>query len=303
MSLDADSIVDRRRLKRRLMMWRALAVIFITVAAIVWFQRFDGLPDGDYVARLEVSNIIIEDGRREDALRRLGADDRVRALIVRIDSPGGTVVGGESLYRALREVAAKKPVVAVMGSLATSAGYMVALGADYLIAREGTLTGSIGVLLQTADITGLLEKIGIKPETIKSGPLKAQPNPLETTTPQAREAIREVILDMQRMFMGLVKSRRKLTPDTLRTVSDGRVFSGRQALDLGLVDALGGEKQARAWLAETHNIAERLPVRDLEIDYENEIWRRVANGFVGKTLFSERLSLDGLVSLWQPVVW
>ncbi|MHA1597902.1 MAG: signal peptide peptidase SppA [Alphaproteobacteria bacterium] len=303
MSLDADSIVDRRRLKRRLMVWRTLAVIAITLGVISIFNNFDGLPGGDYVARLDVSNIIVEDSLREDALRALTDDDRARALIVRIDSPGGSVVGGESLFYALRGVAAEKPVVAVMGSLATSAGYMVAIAADHLVARQGTVTGSIGVLLQTADVTGLLEKIGVKPEIIKSGPLKAQPNPFETTTPEARVAIRKVILDMQDMFKGLVGERRNITGERLETVSDGRIFSGGQALEMGLVDALGGEKKARQWLAEARNVAETLPVRDVEIDYGDEKWRRLVSGFFGKTLFSERLSLDGLVSLWQPVVW
>ena len=303
MSLDADSIVDRRRLKRRLMVWRALAVVAFAAVGIALVGDVDGLPGTDHVARLYVSNVIVEDTHRQTALEELRDDDSVRALIVHIDSPGGSVVGGESLYRAIREVSEEKPVVVTMGTLATSAGYMVAIGGDHLIAHEGSVTGSIGVLLQSANITGLLDKIGVKPEIIKSGPLKAQPNPLEVTTPEARQAIKDVILDMQEMFTTLVKERRKLTSDELKKVSDGRIFSGRQALELGLVDELGGEKQARAWLAETRNVPESLDVRDVVIDYGEEKWRRLVNGYIGKTLFSKRLSLDGLVALWQPVAW
>jgi protease IV len=303
MTLEADYVVDRRRLKRRLLFWRVVALAVIGLAAITTFTNFNEITDGDHVARLTISGIIVDDIDREQALNELKDNKDVHGLIVRIDSPGGTVVGGESLYHQLRRVGGEKPVVAVMGSTATSAGYMIALGADHLIAREGSLTGSIGVLLQTADITGLLEKIGVKPETIKSGPLKAQPNPMETTSPEARKAIKEVVMDMYDMFVGMVAQRRNMSPQQVKVLADGRVFTGRQALENGLIDAIGSEREALDWLEKSAKITAGLPVHDVEIERPGQDWRQLVSGMIGKTLLSERLRLDGLISLWHPERW
>ncbi len=190
-----------------------------------------------------------------------------------------------------------------MGSMATSAGYMTALGADHLIAREGSLTGSIGVLLQTADMTGLLEKIGVKPETIKSGPLKAQPNPMEPFSPEAREATKEVVMDMYAMFIGMVARNRNMANEQVKDLADGRVSTGRQALANGLIDAIGSEAEAVDWLENSRKIKGDLPILDVVIERPGQKWRQFFNGMIGKTLFSERLRLDGLISLWQPEGW
>ncbi len=298
MTLDADHILERRRFKRRLAFWRVAAVVALVAAVAAAVGRFH--VGGDYVSRLDVDGLIFEDRDRDRALAELTRDDGARALIVRIDSPGGTVVGGEALYRNLRAVAEKKPVVAVMGGTATSAGYMTAIGADHIVASPGSLTGSIGVLLQTADVTGLLEKLGVKAETVKSSPLKAQPNPLEPFTPEAREAIRSVVLDLYAMFVDMVSERRSMPREKVLQLADGRVFTGRQALSNGLIDALGNETEARDWLAETHKIGRALPVKDLKIVHEGEPWRDFLGSVVGITLLSERLRLDGLISLWHP---
>ena len=293
-------MVDRRRLKRNLVIWQVVAVLAVAGLVLAAFGRFEGLTEEDYVARLDVENIIFDDPERAEVLARIADDASAAALLVRIDSPGGTVVGGESLYRSLRAVAEKKPVVAVLGEVATSAAYMTALGADHIVAQRGSLTGSIGVILQTADITGLLEKLGVKPEIIKSRPLKAQPNPLEPFTAEAREAARSVVLDLFELFVEMVAERRNMAPEKALVLADGRIFSGRQALAHGLVDQLGGETEARRWLAETHGVDAGLEARDVEIGEEDAYWRELLDRALGKALFSERLKLDGLVSLWHP---
>ena len=303
MAFDADHILDRRRLKRHLTFWRISAVILLVALIVATVGRLAGWRDGGYVARLTVERVIVDDAERDKALADLVVDDDARALIVRIDSPGGTVVGGEALYVNLRAVAGKKPVVAVMGQLATSAGYMTALGADHIIARSGSLTGSIGVLLQSADITGLLDKLGIKPELVKSGPLKAQPNPLEPFSEKARAAARESVLDVFAMFVDMVAERRDLPRETVVSLADGRIFTGRQALANGLVDTIGGEPEAREWLAGEPGIPASLPVKDVVIERDEPAWRKLLGKTVGKTVFSELLNLDGLISLWQPEGW
>ncbi len=299
MSFDADYLVDRRRLKRRLGAWRLVTVAAIGTVVLLGLNRV-GVVGRDYVARLVVEGVITEDLDRDEALAAVAKDRRAKALIVRINSPGGTVVGGEALYRQLRLMSEVKPVVAVMGEVATSAAYLTALGTDHIIGRQGTVTGSIGVLLQTANITGLLDSIGVETELVKSGPLKAQPNPLEDMSPEAREAIEQVVQDMFAMFVGIVQERRNFSPEQALEVADGRVFTGRQALENGLIDGIGSEIDARAWLAEVHDVDARLAVREIEDD-GTAVWvRRQLDSVFGKSVFSEILRLDGLVSLWHP---
>lgn len=300
MSLDADRIVDRRRLKRRLTFWRLTAVAALVLAAVAFAGTLNGVPEKDHVARLKIEGVILDDTWRDEALAELAGDDRVKALLVRINSPGGTVVGGEALYKSILAVSRKKPVVAVLGGTAASAAYMAALGAERIFAREGTVTGSIGVIMQTTDITGLLNTLGIKPEAIKSRPLKAQPNPLEPMTEEAREAVKSVVLDMYAMFVDLVSERRGMPRDKVLTLADGRIYSGRQAVANGLVDAIGDEGAARTWLEKAYKIDASLPLEDVDISRDEEIWRDFIAGAFGKALFSERLRLDGLLSLWQP---
>jgi protease-4 len=219
---------------------------------------------------------------------------------VHINSPGGTVVGGETLYHDLRDVSAKKPVVAVMREVAASGGYMIALGADRIFAQKGSITGSIGVLLQATDLTGMLEKLGITTEAVKSGPLKAVPSPLEPLTAEGRQAAMDVVQDMFEIFLAMVVERRQMSQEEALGLSDGRVYTGRQAASNGLVDEIGGEKEALAWLADVHGIEETLPIYDLEVERDEFIWDGIITAIAGKTLFSERVTLDGLISLWHP---
>ena len=143
----------------------------------------------------------------------------------------------------------------------------------------------------------------VKPISVKSAPLKAQPNPLEEFSPAARKATEDVVADYYDMFLDVVEERRKLPRDTVKALADGRVFSGRQALANGLIDAIGAETEARKWLDETHKIAESLPVQDVEVGDDDEPWRKWVDSKIEKVLFSERLSLDGVISLWQPNLW
>lgn len=300
MSLESDAVIDRRKLKRRLAAWRLIAVIAVAAAGLIAIARDQGLVPRDHVAKLDIEGIIAEDAARDRLLAQVAEDDHARALIVAINSPGGTVVGGENLYRALRKVADKKPVVAVMGTLATSGGYMTAIGADRIFAQSGTITGSIGVILQSTDVTGLLKKLGIEAEAIKSSPLKAVPNPLEPLTEEGRAATRAVVMDMYEQFVAMVAERRGLAPDAAKRLADGRIFTGRQAVANRLIDAIGGQGEARAWLAQARGVAKTLPVRQIRPRGEAEAVLRWADSIVGKSLFSERLKLDGLVSVWHP---
>ena len=297
--MDADAILDRRRLKRRLILWRLLAAFAVMALIAVGVGKF-AIPGDRHVARLSIDGFISEDRQRGDAIENLIDEDDVEAVIVRINSPGGTTTGSEQIYHSLRRVAAEKPVVAVIGTIGTSGGYIVAIAADHIIARETSLTGSIGVLFQTAEFTGLLEKLGIKPFTLKSSPLKGQPSPLEPVSEAVRESLKILLKDSFDWFSGLLRDRRNLDSATLAAATDGRVFSGRQAIKLRLIDGLGGEMAARRWLRESHDISEDLPIRNVRWGENAGLIARTLDTLGGKLFKNERLTLDGLLSVWQP---
>lgn len=320
MSLDADAIVDRRRLRRKLTFWRVGAVLIALVAIVgaaavlVPGTRMSASPN--YVARIKIQGLIRNNQDRVEALARLSRSN-ARAVIVHLDSPGGTTAGSEQLYDALRDLQARKPMVVVVDGLAASGAYIAALSAEHIIAQDTSLVGSIGVLFQYPNFTEVMKTIGVKVEEIKSSPLKAAPNGFEPTSPEARAAIAAIVSDSYEWFKGLVKERRKMNDAQLAAVSDGRVFTGRQAVGLKLVDALGNEKAARAWLAQTKNIPATTPVRDYALTprfsefsfLHLAAWSLDAMGLnafaraieqSGGVEAIERLNLDGLLALWHP---
>lgn len=305
MSSEADLLLDRRRLKRRISLWRTAAVLLALLGLFLAFGARDRegtaglLPGFAHVARLPVEGFISEDRRLVEALDRIGRDDSVRALIVAIDSPGGSVAGGEALHAALQRLRERKPVVAVMRGTAASAGYMVALPAHRVFAREATVTGSIGVLMQSFDASELLAQIGVRSEVLPSGPLKDQPSPFRPLTEEGRAALMRVVSDLHDQFVGMVAAGRNLPPDRVRPLADGRIFTGRQALEAGLVDAIGGEAEARRWLAEARDVPESLPLRDVEVRSMTERTLGLAVQSLLKTVVSEWLGVDGVRAVWQ----
>src|SRR5215468_6663976 len=271
MSLDADTIVDRRRMRRKLTFWRVCAVI-LAIGAVVaagaalrtpGTEAWIGSPAGS-IARVTVSGLIRNDMQRVEALERLGKS-RARAVIVHINSPGGTTAGSEQLHDSLMRLKEQKPLVVVVDGLAASGGYITAIAADHIVAQETSLVGSIGVLFQYPNVADLLKTLGIKMEEIKSSPLKAAPNGFEPTSPEARAAIEAIVMDSYAWFRDLVKSRRNLDDAMLERVADGRVFTGRQGVMVRLVDELGDERTAVAWLAKEKNIDPKMPVRDFRL--------------------------------------
>jgi protease IV len=304
MSLETDLLLDRRRLKRRLFAWRMVAVLAAVVAVLVAIGG-SGLPvRGNHVARLSVTGIITENRKLTEAVAALADDASVPALIVFINSPGGSVAGGESLHHAISLVAAKKPVVAVMGGTAASAGYMIAMPAVRVFAREATLTGSIGVLLETGEVSGLLGKIGVTAEAITSGPLKDQPSFIRPLSPEGRDVLHGLVMDMYDQFVGMVAAGRHMPAEKVRQLADGRAYTGRQALALGLIDQIGGEPEARRWLEEQRHVSADLPIEDVGTGgFVERTFGASLGGFLGmieKTLLLQGVRVDGAWALWQP---
>ena len=257
MSLDADVIVDRRRMRRKLTFWRVLAVV-VAIGAVIALAVALRLPGtsmltgrpGNSIARVSITGLIRTDQDRVEALERL-EKSRAPAVIVHINSPGGTTAGSEQLYDSLMRLKEHKPVVVVVDGLAASGGYITAIAGDHIVAQETSLIGSIGVLFQYPNVGDLLKTLGIKVEEIKSSPLKASPNGFEPTSPEARAAVESIVSDSYAWFRGLVQARRHLDDADLERVADGRVFTGRQGVPLKLIDELGDERTALAWLEES----------------------------------------------------
>jgi protease-4 len=317
MSFSSDYMVDRRRLRRKLGFWRIAAIGAALLAALVAVAKFSGFDTMEkaapHIARLSIEGIITGDEDTIQLIKDIG-DSKASAVLLKIDSPGGTTAGAEKLYLELRKLAEKKPVVAVVGTLAASGGYIAAIGADEIVVRGNSLIGSIGVLFQFPNFAKALESLGVKVEEIKSTPLKAAPNGFEPTSEAAKAAINALVVDSYDWFKSLVKERRHLDDAELATVVDGRVFTGRQGLSLKLADLIGGESDAIAWLETNKDIAKKLPVRDWKKKPSIERAGLLglassgvrAAGFIKLASLidqfggqSESASLDGLLAIWQ----
>lgn len=321
MSINADEIIDRRRLRKKVSFWRIATFIVLGLAllSMIGFGlNKAGLSSAstDHIARVKITGVITNDEPMLKLLKELEEDEKVKAVILNISSPGGSTVGGEAIYEAVRELAAKKPVTTNVGTLAASAGYMIAAGSDHIVARRSSIVGSIGVLFQYADASELLDKVGVKVKTVKSSPLKAEPNPFNPASPEAVAMIDRLIQDTYKWFVGIVAERRNMKEFEVLRLADGSIFTGSQSLENGLIDAIGGEDVAIKWLNEEKDISEdlkvieRKPKRPSDSIFGNpaaivtiarlfgiEIGNSEAKAL--EDAVRERLPLDGLVSIWQ----
>jgi protease-4 len=318
MTQSTDYLIDRRRLRRKLGVWRIVAIGAVAAAILLVTNRETGsglsatklVP---HIARLSIEGVITGDKDTVDLIKKIG-DSQAKAVLLTIDSPGGTTEGAEKLYDEIRRLSQKKPVVAVVGTLAASGGYIAAIATDQIVSRGNSLVGSIGVLFQYPNFTKALDTVGVKVEEVKSSPLKAAPNGFEPTTEAARAALASLVSDSFTWFKDLVRERRKLDDAELATVSDGRIFTGRQGVPLKLVDQIGGEREAVEWLETNKGIAKKLPIRDWKKSRSLErldLFETAAGaarllGFSSVAAIleqaaehSEKASLDGMIAIWQ----
>jgi protease IV len=318
MVLDAESVIDRRRLKRRLTAWRIAAVAFgLLLVGLLLLKDEDVTSSAGsilpHVARLTVSGLITDDRQTLELIDKVAKSNQVKAVILDINSPGGTTTGGEAMYEAIRRLAEKKPVVAVCGTLATSAAYIIALATDRIFVYGNTITGSVGVIFQWAEVTDLLKMLGIKVEEVKSGPLKAVPSPFEPIDEKGRALTEEMVQESKAWFVDLVAKRRSVTPESIPGLTDGRIYSGRQAVELKLVDQIGDEKAAMEWLTKQRNVTSGLKIVDWKPKVESSglfgwFFKSVASsaGIPAEKIavltgeISDTLQLDGLISVWHP---
>jgi protease-4 len=322
MTYEADQIVDRRRLRRKLSFWRVVAFLALAGAVFGGYALFaggDAIPQfaSPQIARVTLDGFITDNRDRDKLLEKIAESDAVKAVIVSIDSTGGVTAGGEALYESLRRLAEAKPTVAQVNTFAASAAYMAAIATDHIVARRTSITGSIGVLFQYPEVSELMKTIGVRVEEVKSAPLKAEPSPFRPASPEATAVIAGVVSDTYNWFVDIVAERRGMARGTALELADGRIFTGRQALASRLVDAIGGEEEAIAWLARERAVDPDLPVKDWDVErlgsgflsYSDALilWfaekaglaPHLLRGGILDRFLPERLKLDGLLSVWQ----
>lgn len=318
MSLETEAVIDRRRLRRSLSLWRALAVLaaIAVVGALLFGSDIGKLAETKHIARITIEGLVTESRDQLRMIKKLEEDKKVAGVIVFVNSGGGTTTGGEALYDALRRLSKAKPVVAQFGTVAASAAYIAGLGTDHIVARGNSITGSMGVIFQWPEFSGLLDKVGVKVNELKSGPLKATPSMFAPIDEPGRKAALAMVEDGFAWFQGLVASRRGIDLATVPGLKEGRVFSGREALSFKLVDEIGGEPEAVSWL-EGKGVPKKLKVVDWKPKAESS-WGGLSGAikgaalqalgldhtilarFLGQDGLIDRLGLDGLVSVWQP---
>jgi protease-4 len=316
MTAEIDTVLDRRRLRRRLTVWRSLAIAAAVLALFAIGLSGDQWSSlgSKQIARVSISGTITEDRDQLELLKKIADSENAAALLVFVNSPGGTTTGGEALFAALREVAKKKPVVAQFGTVAASAGYIVGLAADHIVTRANTITGSVGVLIQWPEVSEALGKLGVKFNEIKSGDLKAVPSPFEPLNADGQKVTQAMIDEGFRWFLGLVEQRRGVKADAIPGLNRGRVFTGREAVQLKLADAIGGEEQAVEWLRTERKIDKSLKVVDWKVQTAGSLGLfssigEAAASFFNNTTLGQMLArdpslsglgLDGFISVWHP---
>ncbi len=317
MSMNSDVVVERRSLRRRVTFWRVAAALLAIIAIVAGASRFGGSTASQpHIARVSVSGLILDNAKFTQMLDRLAKSD-AKAVLLEIDSPGGGAAASEEIYQHLRKVGEKRPIVAIDGSLAASGGYMVSLAADRIYARNSSAVGSIGVIFQSPNVTQMLGTLGVKMEIIKSSPLKASPNPFEVTPPDATAAMTALVGDTFAWFKNLVGERRHLEGAELDKVTDGRVFTGSQAVSLKLIDGIGGEDEALAWLKSDKGVDSGLPIRDWTVESRGWLSWLSGEAMMGALsrlgladapqIFSaaggpmQAQVMSGLLTMWRPI--
>lgn len=220
-------------------------IVFVVIAALSLLTIFKGkLQLGEKVAVVRVSGIILDSTSVIEELKEYSNDRSVKAIVLRVDSPGGGVAPSQEIYEEILKIKEKKKVVVSMGSVAASGGYYISAPADVIVANAGTLTGSIGVIMEIPNVSGLMEKIGVETQVVKSGRHKDMASVFKSLTPEEKEILQTVLDDVHDQFIEAVSEARGMKYEVVKKLSDGRIFTGRMAKELGLVDELGNLEDA-----------------------------------------------------------
>ncbi len=228
----------------------AVAVIIAAGPGISEYEIMGGAEDGEQVGVVEVLGVIADAKETIRQLRRFREDENIRAIVLRVDSPGGVVGPSQEIYREVAKTRQVKKVIASMGAVAASGGYYVVASADGIIANPGTITGSIGVIMEYTNFKELFSKIGLAPVVIKSGTFKDTGSPVRDITPEEEKYLQAFVQELHEQFVAAIAEGRKMKLDTVRKLADGRIYTGADAKSLGLVDRIGNLEDAVQWAGE-----------------------------------------------------
>lgn len=304
----AEYIIDRTILRRKLTIWRIIAIVAIVlgIVAVGASDKNSYNIDDEHIARITINGTILHDTQLIELIREVQDDENVKAVIVSINSPGGTTVGGESIFNAITELQTQKPTIASINTIATSAAYLIAIATEYVVAHHTSIVGSIGVLMQYPQVDKMLENFGIEMKEIKSTPLKAAPSPFKPDDPIANQMIQNVINDSYKWFRDIVQNRRQINQFEIQQIADGSIYTGNQAKELNLIDEIGGEEIALQWLHDNKNIEQNLEIIDREIEHDDTLDILLAKNIISSILNkigiynqNNNIILDGLISIWQ----
>lgn len=280
-----DLLIERSKLLKNVLLWKIAFILSITLLLGLFFKDYlksNKSISKDYNNKNIIGVIEIDDKIKDIEKFHIMLDDientkSIKALVVNINSPGGSTGTFEKIYHKLNSIKAKKPVVAVMGNVAASGGYMASLASDKIYALNLTITGSIGVISMYPELVGLAEKLGIKFIQMKSSKLKAAPNPFEELTDEIKDARMTTIMDTYDYFVEIVAKERKLPLDEVKKFADGRVFTGRQALKLKMIDEIGTTENAIEWLKKDKKINENAVLKNIKPKNKNDFLEMLVN--------------------------
>jgi len=289
-----DLLVDLER-KEHFKKWRNVSIVLFCIILILFLGRNNQKNNNsklileDSIAEIKIDGIILNDDFRNEKIQEITNNNKIKGVIIDVDSPGGVVTPSEDLYELIYNMNKIKPVVILMDGMATSGAYMISLGADYLIAKNTTLTGSIGVLLQSYNFVGLANKFGVDLRTFKSSELKGMPSMFEKNTKNSNVALQSTIDDIYSYFVGLVKERRKIKSSNLILATNGQAFTGRQALKIGLIDEIGDINSAIKYLG-TRGVRTDLPIEKISLKKKEKF--DIINELTNRIFFDIRNSID-----------
>ena len=292
-----NDLLDQFYKKRSSFIFRSFIALTLILLILIVSLKFNNKEK--FIAKISIQGIIQDRKDLIDQIDELAKNDNVKGLLSVINSPGGTYVGSKEIYDSIKEISKKIPTAVYMKEMATSGGYLVSLSSDKIYGNAGTITGSVGVILQTVDVSNLLDKLGINPIIVKSGELKAVPNPAEKISSEKLIYLEDLIQKMQKEFLGIVKTNRKVSDSIIEYISDGRVFTGKEAENLKLIDQVGNEKDAIEWLRNEAGLDENVRVKDLSS--ERNIENILNFSFLKKKInYFNQNFYNGFIAIWTP---
>ena len=282
--------------ERKSLIKKYIVIALLSLLTLVILNQ--NFKENPFIAKLYLDGMINNESDFLEKIKQLKQNNNFKALLIIVNSPGGTFVSSKEIYDSLKLIDEKIPVAVYMKEVATSGAYLVSLGADKIFANTGTITGSIGVILQTIDITLLLDKIGINPLVLKSGDLKAVPNPIEKTTYSQIDYIKNIVLLMQEEFNKIVNTERKISLENQKIINDGRIFTSNQAKEINLIDEIGQEENALDWLKKKAGLDDKIKI--LDYAEKDDLFNFLNLKFLKKISNTDLKLTDGILAIWTP---